>query len=68
MTENTQESSELMTLGEVARRFRVDTSTVRRWVRMGALEAITLPQRRNAKKQTYRIKRETVEKMLGSKP
>jgi len=55
--------SELMTVSEVARILRVDDTTVRRWVKQGALEAVVLPHARE--RQAYRIKRETLDKMLG---
>lgn len=54
--------SELLTVREVANILRVDDTTVRRWVKQGALEAITLPHKNV--RQAYRIKRETVDKLL----
>jgi excisionase family DNA binding protein len=62
MTEDTRE--ELLTVREVARRLRVDDTTVRRWIKSGALEAITLPHR--GKRQAYRIKKTTLDKLLNS--
>ena len=56
--------SELLTVSEVARILRVDDTTVRRWVKQGALEAVVLPHV-NAR-QAYRIKRETLDRVLGS--
>ena len=55
---------ELLTVSEVARILRVDDTTVRRWVKQGTLEAVILPHLNE--RQAYRIKRETVEKLLGS--
>lgn len=55
---------ELLTVPEVARILRVDDTTVRRWVKQGALEAVILPHV-NAR-QAYRIKRETLNKVLGN--
>jgi excisionase family DNA binding protein len=55
--------SELLTVSEVARILRVDDTTVRRWVKQGALEAVVLPHVNE--RQAYRIKRETLEKVLG---
>jgi excisionase family DNA binding protein len=55
-------SSELLTVAEVARILRVDDTTVRRWVKQGALEAVVLPHVRL--RQAYRIKRETLDKVL----
>src|SRR5579885_3618356 len=53
---------ELLTVREVARRLRVDDTTVRRWIKSGALEAITLPHR--GKRQAYRIKKSTLDNLL----
>jgi excisionase family DNA binding protein len=55
--------SELLTVSEVARILRVDDTTVRRWVKQGTLEAVVLPHV-NAR-QAYRIKRETLDRLLG---
>jgi excisionase family DNA binding protein len=55
--------SELLTVSEVARILRVDDTTVRRWVKQGALEAVVLPHLNT--RQAYRIKRETLDKVLG---
>ncbi len=56
-------SENLLTVSEVARILRVDDATVRRWVKQGVLEAVTLPHVNS--RQVYRIKRETLEKVLG---
>lgn len=56
--------SELLTVSEVANILRVDDTTVRRWVKLGALEAVVLPHANE--RQSYRIKRETVDRMLNS--
>ncbi|WP_242527235.1 helix-turn-helix domain-containing protein [Ktedonosporobacter rubrisoli] len=61
MAEDT--GDELLTVREVARRLRVDDTTVRRWIKSGALEAITLPHR--GKRQAYRIKKSTLDKLLS---
>jgi excisionase family DNA binding protein len=57
---------ELLTVREVARRLRVDDTTVRRWIKSGALEAITLPHR--AKRQAYRVKKSTMDRLLQNPP
>ncbi len=44
----------LKTVREIARYYRVDDTTVRRWIKNGALEAVTLPHKGN--RQTYRLK------------
>lgn len=62
MVEDARE--ELLTVREVARRLRVDDTTVRRWIKSGALEAITLPHR--GKRQAYRIKKSTLDQLLSS--
>lgn len=54
---------ELLTITEVASILRVDTTTVRRWVKQGILEAISLPHVNT--RQGYRIRRETLDAMLG---
>jgi len=55
--------NDLLTIAEVARILRVDDTTVRRWVKLGVLAAVILPHV-NAR-QAYRIKRETVEGIIG---
>jgi excisionase family DNA binding protein len=55
--------SDLLTVSEVARILRVDDATVRRWVKQGILEAVVLPHVHS--RQVYRIKRETLDKVLG---
>ncbi len=57
-------NEELLKVKEVARRLRVDDTTVRRWIKSGALEAITLPHR--GKRQAYRIKRSTLETLINT--
>ena len=61
---NDEQRKELLTVREVAKRLRVDDTTVRRWIKSGALEAITLPHR--GKQQAYRIKRETLDALLNA--
>lgn len=56
--------SELMTVSEVATELRVDATTVRRWVKNNALEAVVLPHQ--DKRQAYRIKRSTFNALLDS--
>lgn len=57
-------SDELLTVREVAKRLRVDDTTVRRWIKNGVLEAISLPHR--GKRTAYRIKHDTLERLLES--
>jgi excisionase family DNA binding protein len=56
------EADDLLTVREVAKRLRVDDTTVRRWIKNGSLEAITLPHR--GTRQAYRIRRSTVDALL----
>src|SRR6266700_2508991 len=58
-----EQMSELLTVSEVAQILRVDDTTVRRWVKQGALEAVVLPHVNE--RQAYRIKRETLNRVLG---
>jgi len=57
--------SDLLTVAEVAAILRVDQSTVRRWIREGIMDAITLP---HVKWRTgYRVKQETVNAIVAKK-
>lgn len=56
---------ELLTTREVAKRLRVDLSTVLRWIYAGALEAVELPH--VGKRTVYRIKASVLDAMLGGK-
>jgi excisionase family DNA binding protein len=55
--------SDLLTITEVAQILRVDHTTVRRWVKQGVLEVVTLPHMNT--RQGYRIKRKTLDEILG---
>ena len=55
--------NDLLTVSEVAEILRVDDTSVRRWVKIGALEAVVLPHAN--KRQAYRIKRETLNRILS---
>jgi excisionase family DNA binding protein len=59
-----EENEKLYTVREVAHRLRVDDTTVRRWIKSGALEAITLPHR--GRRQAYRVKQSTLDKLMRS--
>ena len=54
---------DLLTVREVARRFRVDDTTVRRWIKSGTLEAVGLPHA--GKRCAYRVKRHVIERLLN---
>lgn len=56
--------NDLLTVREVARHLRVDDTTVRRWIKCGALEAITLPHR--GKRRGYRVRRTTLDELFSS--
>ena len=55
--------SELLTVSEVADILRVDDTTVRRWIKHGTLEAVSLPH--VGKRQAYRVRRRTIENLLN---
>lgn len=57
-----EDLDELLTVREVARRLRVDDTTVRRWIKSGALEAITLPHK--GRRMAYRVKKSTMDKLM----
>lgn len=65
ITENNNRE-ELLTVREVARELRVDGATVRRWIKSGVLEAITLPHR--GTRQAHRIRRSTLAALLTTTP
>jgi len=46
------DDNDLLTVQEVARQYRVDDTTVRRWIKSGTLEAVTLSGR--GKRQVHR--------------
>ena len=54
---------DLLTVREVADRLRVDETTVRRWIKQGLLEAITLPH--VGKRQGYRVRAAVVEVLVN---
>ncbi|HYT44716.1 MAG TPA: helix-turn-helix domain-containing protein [Methylomirabilota bacterium] len=56
---------EYYTPREIAKRLRVDDTTVRRWIRTGALEAETIQEGR---RNRHRIKKETIAAIETSSP
>ena len=52
----------LLSVGEVAIKLRVDSTTVRRWIRRGCLEAIALPN--SGVRVVYRIDDKIVSKII----
>lgn len=63
MTNVAPQTEELLRVSEVAQALRVDDTTVRRWIKNGVLEAISLPHLN--KRQAYRIRRETLDKLVN---
>jgi excisionase family DNA binding protein len=55
--------NDLLTVQEVADILRVDATTVRRWIKSGALEAVALSHQNI--RVAYRVKCETVENLLS---
>lgn len=67
MTNRSSEGlSDLLTVREVARRLRVDDTTVRRWIKSGMLEAVTLPHK--GKRRGYRVKKMTLDALFNETP
>ncbi len=60
------DEADLLTVREVAKQLRVDDTTVRRWIKNGVLEAITLPPR--GARQAYRIRQSTLDVLLAPPP
>lgn len=54
---------DLLKTKEVAEQLRVDSTTVRRWIRQGILEGVLLP--RSGKRENYRIKQATIDRLPG---
>lgn len=63
MTTTKSPTVELWTVSEVAARLRVDNTTVRRWIKDGALEAVTLPH--NGNRIAYRIPGRVMDAILA---
>jgi excisionase family DNA binding protein len=59
-----ENGTDLLTVHEVARHLRVDDTTVRRWIKSGALDAITLPHR--GKRQGYRVRKKTIDDLFNT--
>lgn len=54
--------AQLMTVAEVAKDLRVDDTTVRRWIKTGALKAVLLPHA--GRRKSYRVSKETIQKII----
>jgi excisionase family DNA binding protein len=62
--ERTDRVGDLLTVHEVANHLRVDDTTVRRWIKAGAMDAIMLPHK--GKRQGYRVRQSTLDALLSS--
>ena len=58
------ERVDLLTVRMVSQALRVDETTVRRWIKNQALEAVSLPQ--DGKRKVYRVKHSTLRTLLQS--
>ncbi len=63
-TPSNETNTPLLTVHEVAKRLRVDDTTVRRWITNGSFPALTLPHL--GKRQGYRIRQADLERVLQS--
>jgi excisionase family DNA binding protein len=64
-TQNKNETTELLTVHEVAQILRVDDSTVKRWIRSGALAAVKLPS--YGQRAHHRVRVATLEALLRTR-
>lgn len=55
---------DLLTVREVARHLRVDDTTVRRWIKSGALDAVALPH--SGKRCGYRVRKNTLDALFNT--
>ena len=65
-TQVLEEDNSLLTVNEISEVLRVNPTTVRRWIKSGALGAVSLPHAN--KRCAYRVKKETLKKLLESQP
>jgi excisionase family DNA binding protein len=61
-TQHRQEAEALLTIREVAQLLRVETTTVRRWIATGILDAVVLPH--HGKRKCYRVQQHTLDQLL----
>jgi excisionase family DNA binding protein len=59
----TSTGGDLLTVREVARHLRVDDTTVRRWIKSGALDAVALPH--SGKRCGYRVRKNTLDSLFS---
>lgn len=60
---NQDQQEQLLTVSEVSEILRVDSTTVRRWIKQGILAAVELPHVN--KRAAYRIRRSTIDALLS---
>lgn len=58
-------ASPLLTPREVADLLRVETTTVRRWIKIGALASVALPC--TGRQHAYRVQRSTIDAILADR-
>ncbi len=61
--EELDQSADLLTVHEVAQQLRVDDTTVRRWIKSGALDAVLLPH--SGKRCGYRVRQHTLRALFN---
>ena len=59
-----ESASDLLTVREVAKHLRVDDTTVRRWIKSGALDAVALPH--SGKRCGYRVRKHTLDALFST--
>lgn len=57
-------AGDLLTVREVAKHLRVDDTTVRRWIKSGALDAVALPH--SGKRCGYRVRKHTLDALFST--
>lgn len=57
-----EDFEDLLTVAEVAKRLRVDGTTVRRWINNGVLDAVVLPHAGN--RRAFRVKKSTLDGLM----
>lgn len=60
----TKKLPELLTVREVATQLRVDDTTVRRWIKQGILNSVSLPRRSDGSRSSYRVPAMALEKLM----
>jgi excisionase family DNA binding protein len=65
-TNELDQANDLLTVHEVAQQLRVDDTTVRRWIKSGALDAVALPH--SGKRCGYRVRKYTLAALFNPEP